>query len=714
MTIQIPTGNYPNYRPYTNVQPFTVRDGATYLLTLEALKDWIRDTLVPHIDSEINKLAEQWGIDTALIIEQFEAIVVDLMAQVDAAIADMGQQVADAEAARDAAITARNEAEIFASTVTAFQDEAVTALVEDIDSLLRVALVGIFAPVAIADIVTEGRLSEEALDAAYTPKALTDTGRLSESNLNIAYQKKRIIDVREYGYVVGEDDSTTAVQAAIDAAGVEGAIVFPPGIGYIDGTVNLPDGLAVEGSGARATTLRTRTLGVPMFNIVGGQNQSIRNLRIQQWITGDRTAFHIDVTNPTKTVFEDLEIVCGTDSGGVSGGIAFRKDALLPGNAFMPQLSRVWIRGGHLLIDGVTDGHFTDGYVWGSESTASPVVGAVWMRNIANGWSFSNVDVIPTQGTGSGYYIHQTWDTKINGGYVDGSYVDNLTGHGVSVVDGGNVFMSGTAIYACGRSAIRIVSSHGSVFNGIGISGCNKADNSYPDISIENGTYNLFSGMSHVQRTDRTNKGKVIVETGTSVQNTYTDSLVNRALGEFYGTPWFEGNALTMGQNLKPGSLWPRRATVPNFLTPPACVGVAAAVAWSAINRAIFHRFHVVEGGVWRYASVRVESGAGNIQAAIVKFDGLNYTRIVHSGIVPCTTGMQPIDFGAIYLDPGEYALVIWLDNATAQLRVNTDENNRTLRATAEVDALISGVPASGAISAWNSARAVRGTAIIV
>lgn len=179
--------DFPEYRPYTNIQPFTVRDGATYLLQLETLKDWIRDTLVPHIDSEITELANSWGANKTELQGIFEQVVTDLITQVDTAIAElttlvnssvasMGDSVEQAQAARDAAIIARNEAEGFADTAEGAVDASVTAILENPASAARIALDAIYATLAsvaaINDILA-GRLSEASLADAFADKAST-------------------------------------------------------------------------------------------------------------------------------------------------------------------------------------------------------------------------------------------------------------------------------------------------------------------------------------------------------------------------------------------------------------------------------------------------------------------------------------------------------------------------------------------------------------
>lgn len=537
-------------------------------------------------------------------------------------------------------------------------------------------------------------------------------GRLSQAILYGTFGRRRTVEVLNSGWVVGSSsDQTSILQNAVTEAGVDGCVSIPNGLGYVDGTVSLLSGTTIVGASGRGTVLRSRTDST-MFRSVGGQAQQIRDLRIQHWQAGPRTTFDIDFTNPTRPVIDNVEIVLASDSSG-SGGIAFRGTTLGPGeNAFMPLVNNVWIRGGHLLIDGVTDGMVSNTWVWAPSGTSS-LSGAIHLREIANGWSFVNTQIIPTQDTGSAYYINRSWDTKITGGYIDGSYTTNMTGNGITIVNCGLVLATNFNIYACGRSGIRSVNSHGSTFSNINIYAANKQDNFYPDILLEDSNYNNFLGVVHVQPNNRTNKGRPIEVTGTSTGNNYAENTVNMALGEYYATPWFTGPIDTLGRGLKPASRWPRQSFTPNVINPAACTGTSTAVAWPLQYLGVFHRFHLVDGGVFTSASVSVVSGSGNIQAAVVQFDGLNWTRVATSGIVAATTALSSISFGATYLAAGEYALVVWLDNNTATLRLSTDEGNRTLRASAHSTFTSAGIPASGTISAWNSNYGVRGSAVV-
>lgn len=135
----IPLINYPSFRPYSNIVPFTVRDGATYLLQIETLLAWVRNDLVPHIDKEIAELTTNWDETTLELIGTWEQMSASLILRVEQAEAAIGSAVTEAEAAKAAAEAARDLAELYASQTEAVQDTAVTSIFTTADSQFRLA-----------------------------------------------------------------------------------------------------------------------------------------------------------------------------------------------------------------------------------------------------------------------------------------------------------------------------------------------------------------------------------------------------------------------------------------------------------------------------------------------------------------------------------------------------------------------------------------------
>lgn len=143
----LPTDN----RLYTNITPFTVRDNATYIIILEAMRQYINDKLVPFINENIKDLEDHWTEEVAKLIASWEEytneliqnwnqLSADLIAQVNEIAEGLGNAVAEAQAAKDAAEAARDLAEQFAGNVQAFQDSAVALLIEGDTTETRAAL----------------------------------------------------------------------------------------------------------------------------------------------------------------------------------------------------------------------------------------------------------------------------------------------------------------------------------------------------------------------------------------------------------------------------------------------------------------------------------------------------------------------------------------------------------------------------------------------
>lgn len=233
----IPTFSYPNFRPYSNVQPFTIRDGATYLMTLESLRDWIRDTLVPHLDAEIAELVTGWESNVTDVVTQFEQISSALIETANGLAGQSEASAVAAEAAKIAAEAARDLAQQYASNAVEAQDGAIADLLDNTSTETRQKLNTLYVAVgtynALADIINSGRLSEEVLndrfelkvdlsyltdvidtldatDAGLATRAdsletLTTTGRLGENALDTRY--KRVEDI-PHAVFIGSSNST--------------------------------------------------------------------------------------------------------------------------------------------------------------------------------------------------------------------------------------------------------------------------------------------------------------------------------------------------------------------------------------------------------------------------------------------------------------------------------------------------------------------------
>ncbi|WVX89727.1 pre-neck appendage protein [Microbacterium phage Curie] len=630
-------------RAFNATRPIVYEDGLTILRMLAELQKWINENLVDHLNKEITELIE--AIDLYKV-------------EIEAAMNALDESVNDR--------LELNEARM---------QEAIETVINSSIQLQDAVMAGI----------------------------VTNLTSATSEQLNKLYSRKFEIDVRDYGWINSTTaDNTKALQDALNDGGAACRVQTPFGIYTVNGTIILPDGAQVVGAGMRSTVFRSEA-DVTMFRSVGGQAQTLRDFTIQHWQNGPRTSYDISFINPTRPTLSNIEVVGSSTSSG-AGGISFRKDSAQPGsNAFMPVLDRVWIRDGHLIIDGVTDGKVSNSYVWGPGRGTSTA--AIHMSNISNSWTFTGVDVIPTQGdTGNGYYIHRTWNTEIVGGYIDGSYPDNMTGHGITVVDGGQLVVSGYNVYNVGRSAFRIVNSVGCVVGNTVISGANKTGLGYPDIDLVNSRNNTFINTNHKQAKDNAVKGAIFREDSASSHNKIDYTTLDISQGNFYAPQLISANPGTQGKNCRPVALFPRPAGV--ALTIPVTRGVGSVTPWPANGRIILSRFTIPDGAVYRYAAARIEAGVGNMAAAIYSVDASgNLKKVSFSpGVAINGTTNAIFDLSSLYYAPGDYALAIWADSTTITTAMNSGNNMALSRTCAEITNA-GGLPETSVIASWNGTR---------
>lgn len=478
--------------------------------------------------------------------------------------------------------------------------------------------------------------------------------------------------------------------------------------------IAVPTGCELAGLGPRVTELYTAT-DIPAIAWRGGSAQGVRSLKIQNATTGARTTYDIDVTNPTKPVIEDVEIANTPTASGLGGIRLLGTDLLTGENAFMPQLSRVWIRGGRLVIVGVTDGHVTDSYVWATERTGG---GAIDMSEAADGWTFATVDVVPPIGDGAGYLLTNVNNTNFVGGYIDGSYADVATGYGIRAVNSGRLFVAAYRFYNLGRSGVHLTNTHGCSIGKTGFFNCNKNDDSYPDIDLYASTGNTFEGNVHTCYDPRTLGGYTYREDATSTTNSVDNNVMDRSLGGTYASPYQSGAVSTFGPRNRPGPYWARPGGARGSIVPPASLLTlpTAAAGWPAANAAIFHRFTVEVGALYRYGKVKCSTPGGNVQMVVLALSGgassTTYTRVMNTGVISLSAGNLSLDMGATFLPAGDYAIGLWATTTSATFWHGVNAGIPVMQMTAKVTSgLEAGIPASGTLT-WDGDRYVSAMAL--
>jgi hypothetical protein len=178
---------------YTNITPFTYRDGLSFLEKVEGLQSWLRTILVPHIDGEISEFGLAWNAEVTALQDAVNAALSGQADSVNAAIAAEKEYVDTTIATeKDHVDTTiidlrtyvdQQIAQIVENSLEA-NDSVVTALINATSSATRGALDNRYAALADIDTNTASLLADdtatrEALDARYFQS--------SGSNLDVAH-----------------------------------------------------------------------------------------------------------------------------------------------------------------------------------------------------------------------------------------------------------------------------------------------------------------------------------------------------------------------------------------------------------------------------------------------------------------------------------------------------------------------------------------------
>jgi hypothetical protein len=131
----------------------------------------------------------------------------------------------------------------------------------------------------------------------------------------------------------------------------------------------------------------------------------------------------------------------------------------------------------------------------------------------------------------------------------------------------------------------------------------------------------------------------------------------------------------------------------------PYIPGTAPGVGVLAANRAYFLRFQVLTPSTYRYLNWVCSVASGNFQVGVVALSGTGrttWTPVVTSGILAApVAGDIRQDLGLFTLQPGDYALSFWTDNATLQT-LRTAGATAALKISGRTDSLATGVTGTG------------------
>lgn len=640
---------------------------------------------------------------------------------------------------------------------------------------------------SVADIDTP-----DALVATLVQDSGSDTGAALSATFGSVHRPER------YGAKGdGIADDTNAIRAALTAASSNGSVELSEAIYRITGTLTIPDGCEVRGTSRRGSIIRL-TADIPTFTFVGGEGQQIRNLKIHNTFTGNRTTYDILAVNPYHPIFENVEIALSQDSR-LKGGIHILHDTAQaePEKKNMPVLDNVFIRNGVLKIEDVGDVKVNGGWTWGTYTNAP---GAVELDRASN-FIAINHDVIPS--VNAGYYISGgTSNFTIIGGLMDGNGDPSIhPGPAMKVAPSAfvrSLQFVGVKFWNLWKSSLDLYDARAVTITGCEFRANNREDAGHPEIKLAACRDIVAVGNTFSAVDARTNKGLVWSEDAASSNNLLASNSIEAT--SQYASGVFAVQPSTALRNNMPLDVWPDSAQLakgadytinkfdilngkvilttaaatitlpssgslaagsaitikagatttiattsgqtidgstatrvlfsgesirvmadggnwrtigqqiaPRLVTPPLSVLTAtSAAAWTAANTAAFSRFTLSQPTSLRYANVRVDTSSGNWQVAVVRLSGAgmgDYTRVMDTGVVAMpTAGDKRVDLGASVLPAGEYAIALWCDNTTAQLRHGTNSSVPITRLSAEVGGLAGGIPASGTL-AWTASR---------
>lgn len=257
--IQIIPPYEPGYFPIPQVQPFTFRDGVSYVERFERLVKYLNRVILPTVNENINTLGTEFETEINTLIQQVnDAIQLVIDSSVVLQDPVLAAIIADTGSASRAELDA-----LYATVATV---NAVIATVNankaDADGKITTLTATVTANKASAEAsftdvysILNGRLSATSLDATYAKVADITAingvlnGRLSNETLDARYVNvsEQLINVVDFG-ALGNDSAhdEVAIQAAIDYAGPRGLKIIVP-----SGTYRLYETLYFRYNGIR-------------------------------------------------------------------------------------------------------------------------------------------------------------------------------------------------------------------------------------------------------------------------------------------------------------------------------------------------------------------------------------------------------------------------------------------------------------------------------
>ena len=257
----------PFHNRYTNITPFTYRDGMTYLQVLEEMRRYIRDTLTPWVEENMAGLVVDWNELTNILIEDVETQLTEQNIKVAADIATLRDFVNNSVAS------------IINSTI-AVSDPVIMGVFNTLTSTMRKTLDSRYAQ-GIS--VTEARFGAVANDPFNGTG--TDNRTAFQAAVDEAYATgvKRVrVPAASQAYLIRMLTSST-VEGGTQGYGV----LMPPGV-----TVEFDPGATVfavnPAPTARALFLFSRSHGATIENlrVRGSKTKANASTDVASGVTG--------------------------------------------------------------------------------------------------------------------------------------------------------------------------------------------------------------------------------------------------------------------------------------------------------------------------------------------------------------------------------------------------------------------------------------------
>lgn len=193
MSLIPPLGTYiAPFKPLNNITPFTYRDGATYLEILELLRTYIRETIVPFINTNFTELGDEFETQVNLLItevnSQLDALSLVVTNDLTAQNAEVDQKITDLTTYVDDAVNSILDGSV------SINDALMVTIITNITTNTRILLDSLYVNETDFTALTAGagRLSGASLDATYVNESdyaalTTGAGRLSDASLQTEF-----------------------------------------------------------------------------------------------------------------------------------------------------------------------------------------------------------------------------------------------------------------------------------------------------------------------------------------------------------------------------------------------------------------------------------------------------------------------------------------------------------------------------------------------